>query len=61
MKDRVNAYLGILFITIVGAGASLIIVHIGTTDAVNSAMQGTEGSYAALQQSILQNRADNAR
>jgi len=56
MKATINTYFATLLVTIAGAGATLLIVHIATADAVDSAMQGTEGSYAALQQSILKNR-----
>jgi len=57
MKDRINSYIAVLLITIAGGGAALLIVHIATTDIVITAIQGTEGSYAALQQSILNSNA----
>jgi hypothetical protein len=56
MKYRLNAYFAVLLVTVAGASAALVIVHVATTDIVNTAMQGTEGSYAALRQSILKNR-----
>ena len=56
MKDKINAYFAILLITIVGSGAALLIVHIRTHDLIASTFVGSEANYAALRQSILQNR-----
>lgn len=56
MKDTVNTYLAILLITIVGSGAALLIVDIGTADAIESSLRGSEAKYAELRQSILNNR-----
>jgi len=57
MKDRVNTYIAVLFITIAGAGAASLIVHIATTDTVTSTLRGTEAqNYAALQRSLLQSQ-----
>ena len=53
MKYRVNAYLGILFITIAGAGAALLIVHIAADNMLVANFQGNEANYLLLQQSIL--------
>lgn len=56
MKDRINSYFAVLLIAIVGSGAALLIVDIGTTDMVASTFGGSEANYAALRQSILENR-----
>ncbi|MBI4089036.1 hypothetical protein HY415_02980 [Candidatus Kaiserbacteria bacterium] len=56
MKDTINSYIAVLLITIVGSGAALLIVHIGTTDVIASTFAGSEADYRALQQSILNNR-----
>ncbi len=53
MKDRINSYFAILLITIAGAGASLIIVHVANTTAFGSTVSGSERSYAPLQRSLL--------
>ena len=53
MKERINSYFAILLITIAGAGASLIIVHVANTTTLGSTVSGNEASYAPLQQSIL--------
>lgn len=52
MKNRVNTYLAALFITIAGAGAALLIVHIATkkTPIIKT---DSEASYSALRDSIL--------
>jgi len=59
MRSKVNSYIAILFITILGGGAALIIVHVAT-DSVIAATFGTSGglNYAALQQSILKSRSN---
>ncbi|MCX6790027.1 MAG: hypothetical protein NTV60_00700 [Candidatus Kaiserbacteria bacterium] len=51
MKDRVNTYFAMLFMTIAAAGAASIIVHIAYADFSN--FQGSEAQYAKLQKSIL--------
>lgn len=55
MKDKINSYMAVLLITIVGSGAALLIVHIGVEDVFSSTVAGNEAAYAALQQSILSN------
>ncbi len=55
MKERINSYFAILFITIIGGGAALIIVDVATTDIVTEAFRGSEAAYAPLQKSILRN------
>lgn len=56
MKDTVNTYLAIFLITVVASGAALLIIDIGTTDAIAASLHGSEAKYAALRQSILENR-----
>ncbi len=56
MKEKMNTYIAVLFITVAGSGAALLIVHIATTDVANSTFHSNQASYAALQQSILKSR-----
>ncbi|GEM_PF-1731138 len=37
MREKINSYFAILFITIAGAGASLLIIHIAYADNSSSA------------------------
>ncbi len=39
-----------------GSGATLIIVHIGTTDILAATIAGNQAQYISLHQSILNNR-----
>lgn len=55
MKDKINAYFAVLLITIAGSGATLLIVHIATSETLLATFSGNETTYAALQQSILNN------
>jgi len=57
MRGKVNTYIAVLCITILGSGAALIIVHVATDYAI-AATFGTSGGtdYAALQQSILKSQ-----
>lgn len=52
MKEKINSYFAILLITIAGAGAALLIVHIAYSDAFDT-FGGSEAAYAPLQKSIL--------
>jgi hypothetical protein len=45
MKYRINAYLAVLIITIVGAGASEIIIRVGIADQGRIASSLTENNY----------------
>jgi len=54
MKDKINTYLAVLLITIAGAGASMLIVHIAYSDSLYS-VASSDSTYNALQQSILAN------
>ncbi len=51
MKDTVNAYFAILLITIAGAGATMLIVHVSYSNMLS--VTGSEAQYAALERSIL--------
>ena len=53
MKDRVNSFVGILFVIVTGAGAAWLIVHFATTGTLITTVGGTEANYAPLQKSIL--------
>lgn len=53
MKEKVNTYLAILFITIAGSGAALLIIHVATDNMLTQNVQGNEANYFLLQQSIL--------
>ena len=53
MKYKLNAYLAALFVTVAGAGATMIIVHVATDYAISSTFGGSETVYAPLQRSIL--------
>ena len=56
MKDTINSYFAVLLITIVGSGAALLVVHIGTTNIISSTFGGSEADYSELRQSILKNK-----
>ena len=56
MKDTLNSYFAVLCITLIGGGAALLIVHIGTTDILAATVAGNEANYISLQQSVLNNR-----
>lgn len=55
MKDKINTYFAILLITIAGAGAAWLIVHIsdGRITIIDTGSTGSEASYSALKESIL--------
>lgn len=55
MKDKINSYFAVLLITIIGSGAALLIVDIGTSVVVASTISGHDANYAALEQSLLKN------
>ncbi len=55
MKERINTYIAVLFVTIAGSGAALLIVHVATDNAIAATFGGSVSNYAALQQSILKN------
>jgi hypothetical protein len=53
MKGKINLYFSLLLVTIAGAGATLLIVHIVYANTFDTTMSGSEANYASLQQSIL--------
>ena len=53
MKDKINSYFAILIITIAGAGATTLIVHVAGSQTLIATMQGSGAHYTALQNSIL--------
>lgn len=53
MKDKINSYFAVLLITIAGAGATLLIVHIAVSDTLTMTISGNEAKYIQLQRSIL--------
>lgn len=52
MKSKVNAYLAVLFITVAGAGAALLIIRIADADA-SRFIARNDASQALLEQSLL--------
>jgi hypothetical protein len=44
---KLNTYFAMLLVTIIASGAALIIVHMGTAKAFNSAL-GNEAAYTSL-------------
>jgi len=57
MKERINSYVAILLITIMGAVATTLIVHVASVDAETPIFLSTAGgggeNYINLQQSLL--------
>lgn len=53
VKDTINSYLAVLIITLAGAGATMLIVHVVFNNSFVTTLGGSEASYASLQQSIL--------
>lgn len=53
MKDRINTYFAILLITLAGAGATMLIVHVALANAYSSTFTDSEAVYASLQQSVV--------
>ncbi len=56
MKERINTYFAILLVTIAGAGATALIVHVAFSNADAFAANNSEAQYLQLQQSILKNK-----
>lgn len=52
MKHRVNAYFAVLLITIAGAGAALLLVHIVTSNTFTITFSSGATKYEELQKSI---------
>lgn len=57
MKEKINSYFAVLLITIAGAGATLLIVHIANTGDSYMASVGNNSATASLQKSILNTNA----
>ena len=53
MKERINSYFAVLIITVAGAGAAWLIIHLATADTLTANFGGAEAKYAPLQKSIL--------
>ncbi len=53
MKEKINSYFAVLIITIAGASATLLIVHVANADAAAIVLGQSELQYAPLQHSIL--------
>ena len=53
MKDRINTYFAVLLITIVGAGAAWLIVHVSVAKTPVVKTGYNEASYSELKESIL--------
>lgn len=53
MKFKINTYFATLLVTVVGAGASLIIIHVANANTFVTTMGGSEAAYTSLQDSIL--------
>ena len=57
MKERINTYIAILFVTIAGAVATMLIVHVANIEAASPVFLSTAGgggeNYINLQRSLL--------
>jgi hypothetical protein len=49
MKDRINSYFAILLITIAGAGATMIIIHVAYSSTFIVTYGANQAAYAQLQ------------
>lgn len=47
MKDKINSYFAVLLITIAGAGASMIIIHVAYANTFEVMMVSNQAAYAA--------------
>jgi hypothetical protein len=56
MKNTINTYFAVLLVTIAGAGAAILIVHIATSNPTTVNTGNNEASYAPLQNSILNSK-----
>ncbi|MDO8566990.1 MAG: hypothetical protein Q7R58_02460 [bacterium] len=48
MKDTINTYFATLLITIAGAGATLLIVHVALANSFEIIMVGNEAVYSPV-------------
>lgn len=54
MKRKVNSYVSMLFITIIAAGAALLIINMVDADRVGAAPDGTNAaSYDSFKKALL--------
>ncbi len=51
MKEKINTYFATLIVTIAGAGATLLIVHVASADAANFVFDNSQ--YNQLEVSML--------
>lgn len=49
----VNVYFAILVVTVIGAAAAQLIIHVAYANTYSVATQGSEASYASLKESLL--------
>ena len=56
MTYKLNSYFAVLLVTIAGAAATLLIVHVVFANSFETTFDGSEAAYAALQQSILKGK-----
>lgn len=48
MKDRINSYAAVLLVTIAGAGATLLIVHVAFANNFATTFAGSEALYMGV-------------
>jgi len=53
MKSKINTYFATLLVTIAGAGAALLIIHVANSNTLNVTVGGSEKEYQSLKESIL--------
>ncbi len=54
MKAKINSYFAVLIVTIAGAGATMLIVHVATANAFGVMINDRTAGYAEFQQSLLE-------
>ena len=54
MRSKINAYIAVLFITIAGAGASLMIIRVAEHTNFDASNGYNAASYHSLETSILE-------
>jgi len=52
MKHKVNAYFAVLLITVAGAGAALLLIHVVTSNTFATTFSSGATKYDELQKSI---------
>lgn len=53
MKYKINAYFATLLVTIAGAGATMLIIHVAYANTFEITLSGNEAAYSSLKESIL--------